>query len=95
MRIEFCISRCWGRGGGGRGVASVAHIITGHEQTRLTESAIFIYFVYSLFPKDLTIQNLLIWYILLFQKLWWLCTSMHSNSIERYLADFAFIGKKC
>ena len=38
------------------GVAGVAHSITGHEQTQLTESVIFISLVP---PKDLSIQNFL------------------------------------
>ena len=38
---------------------SVAHFITGHEQTQ-TESAVSILLTYSLPPKDLTLQNLFV-----------------------------------
>ena len=41
------------------GVAGVAHFITGHVHTQL-ESSVFISLAYSLLPKALTIQNLLI-----------------------------------
>ena len=40
-------------------VAGVAHFITGHEHN-ITASASFIYFIYSLILKDLTIQNLIL-----------------------------------
>ena len=45
------------------GVVGVAHLITGHEQTNTTESAIFIALMWSLLPKDLTI-NLFVFQVL-------------------------------
>ena len=39
-------------------MASVAHFITGHEQTRLNRVCYFRFFRYSLLPKDPTFQNL-------------------------------------
>ena len=39
------------------GVASVACFTTDHEQTQLNRVCTFISLVYSLLPKDLTIQN--------------------------------------
>ena len=42
------------------GVAGVSHSSTGHEQTQLNRVCYFHLFdVFSLLPKDLTIQNLL------------------------------------
>ena len=42
-----------------RDVASVASVITGHEQTQLNRVRYFLFFslVYSWLPKDATIQN--------------------------------------
>lgn len=52
--MEFGLSRYLGR-------ARVAHLITSHEQYRLSESTIYISLVYSFVPEDLTIQNLFIY----------------------------------
>ena len=42
MKIEFCLSRCWGVGVGG--MSSVAQFITGHEQTQLNRVGYFYFF---------------------------------------------------
>ena len=47
-------------GGGGGRMAGVAISVLVMNRLNTTESAIFIYFMYPMLPKDLTIQNLFI-----------------------------------
>ena len=54
MKIEFCFRRC-------KGTWPVLHIsVLVINRLNTTESAIFISLMYSLLPKDLTIQNLFV-----------------------------------
>ena len=43
-------------------MAGVAHYFTGHEETQLLESAIFISLMFTMLSNSLTIQNLNCWH---------------------------------
>ena len=65
-------------------MVSVVHFITGHAQTELNRVCYFISLIYSLLPKDLTVQN----YLFIFTA----AGVLKRRQVHHHSANYMFSG---